>query len=327
MQYSKGFAWLLHPGIGLCELGVRSSTALVQYHVSMANTPTEWMGLHAFWWQTGMPVPEGWPVGPFPRPLSPRNVQLMLLPCIVSNRRKPLSTDLPCFPLGPPSPKAAIARSPYWLGIEGRMWGGWRRTSATLIASGVLGAMSQFFFHPSAGEVTARSWSFCHHNSIDCASRPLDICPDLCLLLLPQLPPKRFLLFGRPCPWLLSFSRSHLEVAQRWPHLDWGWLVKLGWCPRQTAYLQTPENFCGQVPSYLVIRLGAHKFRCGPRWQESIVDWPYQALQCFAVWLTPGNAFQHLSTAWQGAARGWRGAAASDASAPLYPELVLRFHH
>ena len=115
-------------------------------------------------------------------------------------------------------------------------------------------------------------------------------------------------------------------------------LVKLGWCPRRTAYLQTPEDFSGQVPSHLVIRFGARQFRCGPRWQKSIVDWPYQSFQCFAVRLTPGNVFQHLLTAWWGNARGWWGAAVShttvlalSCTGALLPSLVhnrgQRVHH
>ena len=59
MQYTKGFTWQLCPGIGLCELVLRPSAALVQYHASVANTPAEWTGLHAFRLWTGMLAPGG----------------------------------------------------------------------------------------------------------------------------------------------------------------------------------------------------------------------------------------------------------------------------
>ena len=197
-----------------------------------------------------MLAPEGWPVGPFPQPLSPRTVQLMPQPCIVSNRHKPLSTDLRYFP---PDLEVAITWSPYWLGREGKTWGVWQRTSATLIAGNVPDRCMccQYLSHPSAGIVTARSQSFRHHNSVDnCASMPSGVCPGvLCIPLSLQPPPQHFLLFGRS----VSMASVFLAISLGGCHKDdrshpgWGWLLKLGWCPCRTAYLQTPEIFSGQA--------------------------------------------------------------------------------
>ena len=233
MWWLKGFTWLLDPGSRLYELGLCSSAALVQYLASVANTPSEWTGLHVFPWRIGMPVPEGWPVEPFLCPPLPRNVRLMLLPCVVSNRRRPLLTDLPCFLLGP---GVAIAQSPCWLGWEGRTWGVWRKTIATLIVSSVQGTVSWFLLHLLVGKVTARSWSFRHNSIDDRTSRPLDVCPGPRLPLLPWLPPRCSPLFGRPCRWLPSFSPSRSGVSQRRPIAPWLGLA------RQTGLMSSLDS-------------------------------------------------------------------------------------
>ena len=158
-------------------------------------------------------------MGPFPHPLLPKTVQLLLPPCVVKSTHKLLSRSLSYFPLGP---MATITRFPCWLGREGRTWDGWQKTSATLTKGGMPVAELWLLSHPSVGGVGARIQSVHHHtNSDGHASRPVGICLGLCIVHLPQPLLQRLQLLGRQCPWPQFFLRSCSGVVQGRPIIPW----------------------------------------------------------------------------------------------------------
>ena len=108
---------------------------------------------------------------------------------------------------------------------------------------------------------------------------------------------------------------------------DWTRLVKLGWRTHRAVHLHPSEHFTGKVPGDLIIGLRACQFRCRPRQQYPIINRPHHALQCFTVRLVPGNIFQFIGWTWDGVTSCWCRAAASHATASLYPKATLRLYH
>ena len=95
------------------------------------------------------------------------------------------------------------------------MWDGWWKTSATLTKGSMPVTELWLLSHPSAGGVRARSQLVHHYTSADShASRPVGICPGLCIVHLPQPPLQCLQLLGRQCPSPQFFLRSHSGVAQ-----------------------------------------------------------------------------------------------------------------
>ena len=134
---------------------------------------------------------------------------------------------------------------------------------------------------------------------------PSDVYLGLPTSLLPQLPPSAVsTLWGVMSMALVAsdFFGTPLGGVAKTMECNLTWLGvahQIGpmfacW----TAHLQPPEDFTGEAPGHLIIGLRARQFRCGPRRQNSVIDGPHQALQCFAIGFIPGNLFQLISGAW-----------------------------
>ena len=113
MLWQKGFTWPPYPSSGLCEPATDSWAVLELYHFRMANTLSPMMDSHSSPLLSEMPAPEGSPLGPSPHLLSPRSIQQMPPPCVVSSHSTPPPIYLPYFPV---YPGVANALSPCCLG-------------------------------------------------------------------------------------------------------------------------------------------------------------------------------------------------------------------